>query len=230
MQIDSKKCRKELLVKVFKIPVIMFILTLFIFTINEGDKNQGNELELIDNTYYDNQDAHNAIHDNENELELKELPVEITMQYIDERVAWIIDNKQNFTYKRSDFHEDYYHENSLVYRLFNIEVDTDGGADRYILFYDENGNIIFGDIGHYRSTMYSIYFHNDSILYVVIGTIFKGDLEQVKNKIKENDKYAFIIEDIELCLKHAYDGNAKKGLILASNQYLSHIFLVFQKN
>ena len=80
------------------------------------------------------------------------------------------------------------------------------------MYYGENGKLIFAEITHYRGALYSIYFHDDELLHKKIGSFnrtseisINGDLAHVEAVIREDYRYAFVLDDLEICLEYAYE-------------------------
>lgn len=139
--------------------------------------------------------------------------VENIVEDIDARILWIKEHLDTFTCVKGELYKDYYDGNNLVYRSFyqflnsqSLSSSTD--SDEYILFYDESGNLIYSDIIHYRGPMYSIYFHENMLLYTEVGSFdaggafAKGSLTDIENVIKEDASFDFILEDFTICLKN----------------------------
>jgi len=123
---------------------------------------------------------------------------------IDARVSEINKNLSR------ELYSDHYEGDILVYRNFTHYSDEELSA-QYYLYFDDKGKLIFTDIIHYRAAMYSIYFHNDELLYTEVGPFayndpifIKGGMEEVEAVVEKSDKYDFVLEDIEICLESAY--------------------------
>ncbi len=171
-----------------------------IWTSNNGYTTIFEQTDLITNT---------TLSEGNNETEVdssKSLignDIENTMQKIDSRVAKI---KNSLNY---EYYKDYYDKGILVFRYFKHDFDKELSAE-YNLYYDEQGKLIYAEITHYRGVLYSIYFHNDELLHVEVGPFFEGGpyinggMENVKAVIKKDSSYAFVLDDISLCLEHAY--------------------------
>lgn len=120
--------------------------------------------------------------------------VENITRRIDSRVKKIND-RLNGEYDR-----DHYDGDVLMFR--HVERGTEGESfTNYDLYYDKQGNLIYADITHYRDAMYEIYFHNNELLYVEVGPI-RGGMENVAAVMKKDPAYAFVQEDIGVCLEH----------------------------
>ncbi len=99
-----------------------------------------------------------------------------------------------------------------VLQYKNVFYYVDEETNTYFdLYYDELGKLIFADITHYRGPLYEMYFENDKILYTEVGpfttesdVFIKGGLEEINTAIAKDEKYSFVLEDIDLCLKYAY--------------------------
>ena len=118
------------------------------------------------------------------------------MKEIDSRVKKVND-RLNYEY-----YKDYYDGEILIFRNFHCDVDTESFAV-YYLYYNEQGKLIYADIAHYRDALYSIYFHNDELLHVEVGSIH-GDMAAVKAVIEKDPSFDFVLKDISLCLENAY--------------------------
>ena len=122
---------------------------------------------------------------------------------IDDRVS-LINNRINY-----DWYNDYYDGDIVMYRQFYNGVEGDS-LTVFFLYYDEEGKLIYADIGHYRAADYSIYFHNNVLLYVQVGPFYSegkfinGDINDVQVIITEDPIYTFVLEDLAFCLSHAY--------------------------
>jgi len=132
--------------------------------------------------------------------------IKIIMRKIDSRVKKVKDSL-NYNYGK-----DHYDKGILVFRNFNEQKSP----AQYYLYYDEHGKLIYAEIAHYRGALYSIYFHNDELLHVKVGPFsyskgapfINGDMANVKAVIKKHPSFAFVLEDISLCLEHAYKPSA----------------------
>ena len=129
------------------------------------------------------------------------------IQGIDSRVSWI---KERINYRG---HRAHYDGDVMIYRGFYEGVDEDSFVT-YAFYYDENGSLIYVEISHYRSALYDIYFHNDTLLYVTVGPFsysggpfIDGDISDVQTVIAEAPQYAFVLEDLAFCLSNAYQSN-----------------------
>ena len=125
------------------------------------------------------------------------------MRKIDSRVTKV-KHITNYEYGK-----DYYDKDILVYRYFKHVFGKESLAG-YDLYYDEQGKLIYAEIAHYRDALYNIYFHNDELLHVEVGPFgdgdpyINGDMANVKSVIKKDPSYSFVLEDLSLCLGHAY--------------------------
>ncbi len=126
------------------------------------------------------------------------------MGEIDSRVKKINDGLNHELYK------DHYDGDILMYHYFDRGVSEQDSYADYCLYYDEQGKLIYADISHYRGALYSIYFYNDELLHVEVGPFYeggisiKGDMKNVKDVIKKDPSYEFVLEDSSLCLEQAY--------------------------
>lgn len=128
------------------------------------------------------------------------------IQKIDERKLWIRENRDKFSNEEGELYRDYRDENNLVCRNFYLNADKepqDGTFTGFYLYYDEEGKIIYGEVGHYRSTVFNVYFQNDEILHIDFEPI-KGELAYILATIEESKEYSFILDDISICLENAY--------------------------
>ena len=130
---------------------------------------------------------------------------------IDDRVSWI--NKHKDIEVFGEYYEDYYDGNDLIRRDFDCAFDQKSYTERsyYELFYNKDGFSIYDGITHYRAAAYSMYFHNDELLYTKVEPFLTssphfidGGLTNVENVIKEEAMYSFVIKDIAICLENAY--------------------------
>jgi len=129
---------------------------------------------------------------------------------IDERVDWIIEGLHEFrirkdsnlippfSYKKNSFYEDFYYNNILILRLGGIEYyELIEGGIGYLLYYDEEGGLIFSEVFHYRAPTYCIYFYNDTVIRLLHG-------ERTGAEIDLNRIYDLPTNAIALCLENAY--------------------------
>ena len=125
------------------------------------------------------------------------------MQKIDSRVRKVNDSLND------EFYKDHYEKDVPIFRYFKRGVGQESLAE-YYLYYNKQGKLIYADITHYRDALYSIYFHNDELLHVEVGPFSEGGLfinggmENIKEVIKKDPSYAFVLEDSSLCLEYAY--------------------------
>ena len=127
--------------------------------------------------------------------------IEGIRQDIYNRVLWIkthIDNQ---------LHENYYEGGNAIYQYVTQGVEGDSLAT-YFFYYNEAGKLIYAEIAHYRAALYSIYFHNNKLLHVEVGSFsyvgesfINGGLAEVEIVIAEDPSYAFVLEDIAFCLQ-----------------------------
>lgn len=98
---------------------------------------------------------------------------------------------------------------------YSVDEDKYYGPDiAYSMYYDDNKKLIYANVVHYRGPNYSIYFNHDELLYVeMTGAVFarddlyvKGGMKELKEGIKTDDNFSFILTDIENCLNYAYKG------------------------
>ena len=118
------------------------------------------------------------------------------MQDIDNRVVWV---QARIEYK---WYEDHYDDDTVIYRSLEQGAEDDS-LTSYYLYYDERGKLIYAEIAHYRSALYSIYFHDDQLLHVEVGPFsyagglfIHGDISNVQVVITEDPSYAFVLEDL----------------------------------
>lgn len=130
--------------------------------------------------------------------------IKSAMQKTDSRVKKVKDRLNGELYK------DYYDGDILMFRYFENGTEQESFT-AYWLYYDEQGKLIYADITHYRGAAYSIYFYNDELLHVEVGPFsyeddlsINGDMADVKDVIKKDSHYAFVLEDNALCLEYAY--------------------------
>jgi len=183
--------------------VVLLLITVPLISFAEHSKNStnsGTKSDIKSNT---------TISDSNDKLELDSSThlsakdIENIMQKIDSRVTKV---KDSLNY---EFYKDHYDRDILVFRYFDHDLDKESFTE-YFLYYDEQGKLIYAEITHYRDAAYSIYFHNDELLHVEAGPFFdggpyiNGDLANVKAVINKVSSYAFVLDDIALCLEHAY--------------------------
>lgn len=140
----------------------------------------------------------------ETELKNAKMDVENIIRETDFKV------KRTKSKKDFDFNRDYYDEDIPVFRHFENVIDHEQFT-QYYLYYNEQGKLIYAEIAHYRGALYSIYYHEDELLHVEVGSFSKdsdvsvnGDMADVEAVIKKDSHYAFILEDNSLCLEYAY--------------------------
>lgn len=141
--------------------------------------------------------------------------IQSVMEHIDIRILGIKNNLDSFTCIDNNEELNYYDGNNLVCRWFYncFEPESLSGAEFvfYELYYDEYNNLIFADITHYRGPAYSIYFQNNELLHVEVGaatserTSVNGDITALEDAIREDAYLAFVLEDMAICLEHAYN-------------------------
>ena len=134
--------------------------------------------------------------------------VKSIVQDIDNRVSWVKDQINN------QWYDNHYDGDIVIYRYFEQDMYEDSFTT-YDAYYDENGKLIYVNIVHYRSIMYFIYFHNDELLHVTVGSdypfegsVIDGDISDLQTIITEAPIYAFILEDLAFCLSHAYSADS----------------------
>lgn len=138
---------------------------------------------------------------------LSDKDIKNIMKKTDSRVEKVNDRIHNNYYK------DYYDGDIPMFKYFeNEELSAD-----YFLYYDERGKLIYADITHYRAASYSIYYYNDELLHVEVGPFLEGelsingDMANVESVIKQEPRYAFVLEDNSLCLEHGiYNKNLRE--------------------
>ncbi len=104
-------------------------------------------------------------------------------QNIDSRVLWIKQNLEEQASNISETFEDYRIEGTLVKRYFYIEIENEyDAADIYELYYDDDGSLIYAEIAHYRSFLYSAYFDKDELVYVYFdeSSELNGDYKHIE--------------------------------------------------
>ena len=126
------------------------------------------------------------------------------MQDINSRVSWIkklIDNQ---------WYYDHYYFDGVIYRYFCKGIE-DNSLITYYFYYDEYEKLIYAEIAHYRTALYSISFHSNELFHVKVGpfdysggAFIDGNISDVQIVIAENPSYAFVLEDLAFCLSHAY--------------------------
>ena len=133
---------------------------------------------------------------------------EYDLQTIDERVAWINERLGLYVYKddglhrefymgftraESDEYVDYYHGNSLVYRMGSTQyLDIEEGL-LYALYYDEEGRLVFANIRKLLYINYSLYFHSDEMINMVWS-----------DPIDRNYNESYVSYAVAVCLESAY--------------------------
>lgn len=201
----TKKSLRVIFMKMSKISIILSLVIIFSVLIFAYCKNNAINVSSPKNLT-------SMVSPKDNDKSDVDMPTPITeettgsiIHNIDDRVSWIKECSKSFICKEGEGCWDCYDGNSLVHRSFFYNFDHESFVV-YNLYYDEFGNLIYADIAHYRSTLYSIYFHNDGLLYAYVdkGSYINGDLAHVEAVIKEDANYAFILEDLALCLEHAY--------------------------
>lgn len=189
--------------RLFKVVGVIVLLFTVLFTslavyANEPDANDKSVM-ASDTTSSDHNDK--LLLDSSEHLSDKN--IKNIMQEIDLQVKKT-KNRLNF-----NFYEDYYDGDTIMFRHFNRDVETDSFTE-YYLYYNEQGKLIYADITHYRAAAYSIYYYNDELLHVEVGPSYEGgvsingDMADVKAAIKKDPEYAFVLEDHSFCLQHAY--------------------------
>jgi len=176
--------------------VLLITVSLALFVVYaKNSSNTNTKSVIVSNT------TSSDSNDKSKHLSAKE--IKNIMQKIDSRVKKVNDSL-NYEY-----YKDHYDRNILVYRNFSRGVESESFTD-YSLYYDEQGKLIYADISHYRGALYSIYFHDDGLLHVEVGPFsegelfINGDMANVKAVTKKDPSYAFVLEDISLCLEQAY--------------------------
>lgn len=129
---------------------------------------------------------------------------------IDERVSWIIKNEESQIATEYESFEDFRIQSELVRRYFVLEYVQDEPTI-YYLYYDNCGSLIFAEIAHYRSYLYSIYFDKDELLYVYWdeNSNLNGDLANVESLIEEDSNYSVILDDVKEILEYAYKASTQ---------------------
>ena len=125
---------------------------------------------------------------------------------IDERRSWIEDNFGNLTLKDDGERRDYLEGDHLAYRQFYINGDIEPYDERFTsftLYYDSTGSLIYAEVGHYRSHGFSIYLKEGQIFYIGFGPV-DGYFRYAREVIEGDERAAFMLEDIDICLDNAY--------------------------
>ena len=128
---------------------------------------------------------------------------------IDERRSWIDDNFGNLTCKDDGDRCDYLEDDHLAYRQFYINSDIKPYDERFTsfsLYYDSTGSLIYAEVGHYRSHGFSIYLKEGQIFYIGYGPV-DGYFRYAREVIEGNERAAFMLEDIDICLDNAYQAD-----------------------
>ena len=130
--------------------------------------------------------------------------VDTVIKCIDSRVSSIKAELKNYWYN------DYFDGDIRIFHSIYTGSDDDDSTAFFEMYYDENGKLIFVEITHYRYAQYSIYFQNDALFYVKVGPFtsdgvsISGNLDDVKTAIEKDEQFAFVLEDIAVCLESAY--------------------------
>ena len=187
--------------------VVLLLITVPLITVVVYAKNSTNNRTkgaIISNTpFSDSNDKLVLDSPTTTPTHLSAKDIDNIMHKIDSRVTKV---KDLINYK---YYKDHYDRVILMFRYFEHDFDQESSAD-YYLYYDEKGKLIYAEITHYRDAAYSIYFHNDELLHVEVGPFseggpsINGDMANVKDIINKDSSYAFVLEDISLCLEHAY--------------------------
>lgn len=127
------------------------------------------------------------------------------VEEIDEEISRIIESNKDFVCVEYENFEEYYLNGELIRRSFLSEFENESYAI-YNLYYDSNGSLMLAEVAHYRSFLYSIYFNEDTPIYVYWDKFsnLNGNIEHVKSLIKENSDYVLILNDVEVILERAY--------------------------
>lgn len=141
---------------------------------------------------------------------------------INARNAWIGENSDIIIPNRSiENIDDFYINNTLAYRNFYYAGENEEDGAVYSLVYDENNKLIMAEIAHYRSWLYNMYFYNDKLLHVnmEMGPLSIEepteyiDFQHAEAIIFENPLYAFVLDDLALCLEYAYKGGEIEKMV-----------------
>ena len=182
----------------------------FVTSYDVNNTKQNNILNKTDIEEFDIADTLDA-----NNTVINNAEIDLTLQCINERVSWIINNRGKrtfrsnnglddvfdglFTYIDDKPYDDYYYGINLVYREGDISYyDIIEGPIFYHLFYDINEKLVFAKVIQYRYHTYAIYFQNDRVICFMRGDRFEG-------KIIDNESLDDIeINAINVCLGNAY--------------------------
>lgn len=134
----------------------------------------------------------------------KKVDDEVIVQ-LDERVSWIMKKEESQSATKHESFEDFHIQSELVRRYFVLEY-VQSEPTTYYLYYDNCGALIYAEIAHYRSYLYSIYFDKDEVLYVYWeeNLNLNGDLAYVESHIEENSNYSVILDDVKEIFEYAY--------------------------
>ena len=138
------------------------------------------------------------------------------MNIINDRVLWIIEHRgsprQNsnegrfcgtLTFIDNDVYQDYYDGSTLVYREGGVEYyDKLEGAVMFDLYYDNEERLVYAEITQYRYHTYSIYFFDEKILFLIVGS---NHDEEGWRCLKENELDEYMKNAVNLCLENAYN-------------------------
>lgn len=202
-EVDMDKERKLFLVSIFP---LFFIILLFLLRETYGGYSMTESK--------DGSDASGSVvsvSDSKNDKLSPDLPEDISardvkklMEEIDSRVKEVKD-KINYEWR-----ETHYEGDILMFQCIERGDDEHENYAVYYLYYDKQGKLIYVEITHYRAAAYSIYFHNDELLHMESGPFYEGgvsingNMKDVKDIVKKEPDYAFVLEDISLCLENAY--------------------------
>jgi len=189
---------------VFIITIVLLSTNLFLSSPFSLIKNKPFDLLIIDRN-------NNIIISNNTDLEYTDTPYPLEsknckseiMKDIDKRVSWI---EKRINHQWYNEHRD---GNITIYKY--IDYDADEESFSVSLYYNDEGKLIYAVITHYRAEVYSIYFDNDELLYVEVGpysidggVYIEGGITDVQVAITKYPHYAFVLNDLAICLSHAY--------------------------
>ena len=113
-----------------------------------------------------------------------------------------IQAEQNVLPTRSaGIYTDYLEGDHVARRIFSLL--EDGEWATFDLYYDETGALIYADIGDLYTHGFNIYVQDDAVVYVGHGPV-NGDIAHVIGAVREDGQYAYMLEQMDTCLEHAY--------------------------
>jgi len=123
--------------------------------INEADETEGlDEIEIDEGR--NNEDEQSEVN--------SDYEIETIIDAINDRVSWVIENRDSFRTVSNEYFDDYFDNGNIVSRSGYADFDEEGGWFFYVLSYNEDAHLIKASILHYRAPSYVIYFHDDIVI------------------------------------------------------------------